>query len=464
MKFWLIALVIVSIGSRSSAQDITGQWHGTLDVGVAKLRMVLHLTKAANGYTATMDSPDQGAKGMPVGSVAFSDSVLRLDAPAIGVIYRGRLQTSSRIEGTFSQAGHDFPLHLEKSSAAQRIRQPEPADDIAFPYTEEQVTFRNEAAGIALAGTLSVPKQGQAHPAVILVSGSGPQTRDQEIFGHKIFRVIADHLARRGFAVLRYDDRGVGASGGAFATATIADFTGDAAAAFSFLKSRKEILPEKIGFLGHSEGGIVSYMVAANNQHVAFLVLLAAPGIPIDAMVLQQTEMIGRASGASEAQLKSTSSVNRQIYQAILTESDSAALRRQLTILIKPVFEAAVKSGSLPAGQVQSAMEQQVNQAVSPYMRHFLKIDPAVYLRQVACPVLALNGTKDMQVSAPENLAGIRKALGEGGNMQVTTKELPGLNHLFQESKTGSPAEYAGSEHPVSPLALAEISGWLSGL
>ncbi|SKB80826.1 hypothetical protein SAMN05660226_03200 [Parapedobacter luteus] len=458
-----LILFFLFLAARLQAQDISGTWQGALDISGIKLRVVLHIKHTEDDYTATMDSPDQGAKGIPVASVAFASPVLKLEAPAIGARYEGRLKADTVIAGTLFQNGAELPLELVKQAAGagdtsdERPQEPQPP----FPYHIEEVSVSNRDAGITLAGTLTRPLGGGPFPAVVLISGSGAQNRDEELFGHKPFWVIADYLTRHGYAVLRCDDRGVGASTGNFAAATTADFASDASAAVDFLRSAAAIDPGGIGLLGHSEGGMAAAMVAGTRSDIAFLVLLASPGVPLDSLLMTQTRMIGAASGLSPAQLSANARLNRQLYDLVIGEDNPDVLDSKLEGFLSSSLQAAINDSTITADEATAAVNRQKAQINTPWMRYFLRFDPAKYLSRVKCPVLALNGDKDLQVAAQENLAGIAAALQAAGNDEITIKVLPGLNHLFQESETGLPAEYRTISQTISPTVLQTIAQWL---
>ncbi len=312
-----------------------------------------------------------------------------------------------------------------------------------------------------LAGTLTLPEKDGNFPAVILISGSGPQNRDEELMGHKPFLVLADHLTKKGIAVLRFDDRGTAESTGDFKTATSLDFAGDVESALKYLQTRKEINKNQIGLIGHSEGGIIAPMVAAESNDISFIVLLAGTGIRGDQLLLLQQELIGKASGASDTDLQKAKVINKGAFDIILKSNNIESLETELTNYIKQALIDNPESEK-PAGMSDDDyVKLQVNQLTSPWMIYFIKYDPAPILEKVNCPVLAINGEKDLQVPAKVNLEAIENALEEGGNKNVTTKVLPNLNHLFQECETGSPGEYATIEQTFSPIALAEISNWI---
>jgi pimeloyl-ACP methyl ester carboxylesterase len=320
--------------------------------------------------------------------------------------------------------------------AARPVRPQEPTPP--YPYREEQVTFVNAKAGITFAGTLTLPASSAASPAVVLITGSGAQDRDETVAGHKPFLVLADTLTRRGIAVLRVDDRGVGGSGGTMATATSEDFVDDALAAVAYLTARKDIDTRHIGLVGHSEGGLIAPIAATRSKDIAFIVLMAGPGITGDQILFLQGAAIMRANGASEAAISRNREVQEKLFDIIRTEKDDAAAREKIK--------------AVAPGQERVA---------TPWFRYFLSYDPVPVLQKVTCPVLAINGEKDLQVPYRENLDAIGKALRAGGNPDATTLSMPNLNHLFQTSQTGSPSEYAKIPETIAPVALDAISDWI---
>ena len=446
--------------------EVEGTWLGTITVPGTELRVVFHITRDSNGtLTATLDSPDQGVSGIPVGSVVVTGDSLRMDVPAVGGFYEGAISEDGRtIDGTWSQGGGSVPLVLERTEeevVVERPQEPRPP----YPYVEEAVTFDHAEASVTLAGTLTMPREGGPFAAVILISGSGPQNRDGALLGHKPFLVLADYLTRRGLAVLRYDDRGVGESTGTFGTATSADFAGDAQAALAYLKTRPEINPAKIGFAGHSEGGLIAPMVAAQASDVAFIVLMAGPGVTGEQILYAQAALIARVSGAAEAYITRQRQYQERYYEVLKTEPDSAAATQQLYALIKEALDGLTEAERQAAGitdeNEEGFISAQVGQMNTPWYRYFLTHDPAPVLRQVTCPVLAINGEKDLQVPFQENLDAIETALRDGGNEDVTIVALEGLNHLFQTAETGLINEYAAIEETFSPNALAVIGDWI---
>ncbi|MEM1257273.1 MAG: alpha/beta fold hydrolase [Bacteroidota bacterium] len=452
----VVALFLMSL--TTFGQDITGKWNGLLEE--MGLRLSLNISKTDTGYSSTLDSPDQGAFGIPVTTTSFKDSLLKITVTNLGITYSGEFGDNV-FKGTFTQGGFKIPLELSRENvekvAANRPQEPKEP----YPYRTEEVKFENVEANVTLAGTLTLPKNGESFPAVILISGSGPQNRDEELLGHKPFLVISDYLTRQGIAVLRFDDRGFGASTGDFEKATSEDFSTDVESALSFLKARKEINNAKIGLAGHSVGGIIAPMVASRSKDVDFIVLLAGTGIRGDQLLMLQGELIESAMGKSEEEIKKSSGIRKRELEIALNSEDPQTLKRD----IKEYLNTAITDNGdsiVPEGMsVEQFIATQVNQISTPWMMYFIKYNPVSVLEKVSCPVLAVNGEKDLQVPPKENLTAIENALKKGGNTDVTVMEFPGLNHLFQECETGSPTEYGEIEQTFSPLALEAISDWI---
>jgi fermentation-respiration switch protein FrsA (DUF1100 family) len=442
-----------------NAQDITGQWNGLLKVQGMQLRLVFNVTKTDDGYNSTMDSPDQGAKDIPVTITTFEDPNISFEIKNAGIEYKGELE-DDKISGTFKQGGQKFPMDLSRDSIKKvEVKRPQEPKE-PYPYYSEDVTFKNSKAGISLAGTLTLPKKKGKYPVVVLISGSGPQNRNEELLGHKPFLVISDYLTRNGIGVLRYDDRGVGKSTGEFEAATSADFATDVESAVEYLKTRKEVDKKNIGLIGHSEGGIIAPMVAAESDDVSFIVLLAGTGIPGDQLLLMQQELIWRASGMAEEKIEKSVQDNKEHFERVVISSNREELIVDLTNSLSETIEK--DTSQIPEGMTKEEfVEMLVDQVSSPWMYYFLRYNPAPTLEKVNCPVLAINGEKDLQVPPKENLEAIENALKKGGNNQVTTQELENLNHLFQESDTGSPDEYASIEQTFSPIALEVVLEWI---
>ena len=469
------ALVFLSLLSTRHAcsqpktiSPAVGIWQGSLSVGQAKLRLVIKITSLENGaLKGTLDSPDQGVTDIPASGVeTWGDSVFVMIASIHGA-YEGVLGSGkNNLQGTWKQGGMSFPLALARLESIPEIRRPQiPAKP--YPYIEEEVSYENTAAGVKLTGTLTLPREegpeGQKgpFPAVILITGSGPQDRDESLFGHKPFLILADYLTRRGIAVLRVDDRGIGGSTGSVMQSTTADFAGDVKAGISFLKQRSDIDETRIGLIGHSEGGIVAPLVAAESPNVAFIVLMAGTGLTGEEILALQTGLIARAAGTKEEEIGKTLARNQQLYSILKSEPDSARLVEKLTTHLQSTWDEWGTEYQKQGMEMAKAIEPQVRQMTSPWFLYFFTLDPRIALGKVRCPVLAINGEKDLQVPPAENLKEIEKALREGGNKDITIKTLPGLNHLFQSSKTGSPSEYGSIEETMSPSALQVMGDWI---
>lgn len=446
---------------------VAGDWTGSLQLpGGAELELTFHLREEeGGGLGATLDVPAQGAMAVPMGEVSFAADSLRIRAPALGASFEGVRTAPDTVEGRWSQGGAVLSLTLvrveEGAAGPERPQHPVPP----FPYRVEEVRFDNPDAGIELAGTLTVPAGAGPWPAVVLISGSGPQDRDETVFGHKPFAVLADHLTRRGVAVLRFDDRGVGESGGTFASATSEDFAGDVRAAVTYLHGREEVESDAVGLVGHSEGGLMAPMVAAGSERVDFLVLLAAPGVPGLDILREQTRLMAGAAGVPESRIEINRVLLKEAAEVVATvpaEGRADSVRAVLTRVLDAVEEEELaEMGLADPGTREAFVGQQAEQLASPWMAFFLEHDPRPVLRDVSVPVLALNGALDLQVAAEQNLPEIRRALMEAGNDRVTVERLPGLNHLFQPATTGAATEYASIEVTMDEAVLERISSWI---
>jgi len=471
----------------SSLWLLSGTWEGSLSVGSTSLRLVFTIGINEEGRAdATMDSPDQGVKGIPVATVFFEGQTLILSVKAIGGSYEGRLNSAAgSIQGFWKQGGGSFPLTLklkegsraEKPEGAIKKAEPPAGEDASvlqaaevkaqlrpqepkppFPYLSRELNLR-ATDGALLAGTLTLPEGSGPFPAALLVSGSGAQDRDETIFGHKPFWVIADYLARRGIATLRLDDRGVGESQGDFTTATTLDFAADAESALGFLKGYPGIDPGKIGIIGHSEGGIIAVMTASKLPELAFAVLLAGPGVSGEELLYQQQAALAEAYGLGPEVIQGARAINEALYKVAKRPDTAENLREELISVSLSFLPAdADETVKARAGQEAGLVADQL---LSPWLRTFLVLDPQAYLRDLKLPVLAMNGTKDLQVPYGENLRAIRQALEEAGNTSYSIIELPGLNHLFQNAKTGLPDEYSQIEESFSETALQNMGDWL---
>lgn len=443
----------------SYSQEVTGDWYGNLSAMGSEIGFVFQITKNGDTFSGTMSVPQQNANGIPLSSVTFNDNTLIIKFDPAGLNYSGKLN-NRQIDGTFSQNGMTFPLVLtrEKPETKKINRPQEPK--APFPYESEEVTFENSTEKITLAGTFTYPKT-KNFPVVILISGSGQQDRNAEIFGHKPFWVIADYLTRNGVGVLRIDDRGVGKSGGDPSTSTSLNFASDIEAAFQFLKKNPIVNSKKIGLIGHSEGGMIAPIVAAKNPSFQFIVLLAAPGIPCDELLLEQSYLIGKSSGMNETELLETKKINQQIYTVVKSEKSNDVALAELESIFFDMYKDDTAFNTLEEKDKKTVVQQQISPLLTPWYRYFIRYRPEVNLEKITCPVLVLNGEKDLQVPPQTNVEGIKKALLKAKNKSVTTKVYPNLNHLFQECKTGSVEEYGTIEQTFSPQVLQDIKDWI---
>lgn len=455
MRLLTFFSVFLTLSIQVSAQ-YAGSWTGKLSVQGQQLPLVFHIEEDGATCSAKMDSPAQGAKGIPVSQCDKEDGEIILSLQNIGAKYTGKY-VGGVIEGMFKQSGLKFPLNLEPLQEEEKIIRPQdPLKPIG--YIEQEVFFTNKSDQTALAGTLSIPENCENCPAVVLVSGSGAQNRDSEVFNHRPFAVLADHLAKSNIAVLRYDDRGMGKSKGDFAKGTTTTFTEDALAAITFLKAQSGIDSNQVGIIGHSEGGLIAIKLAAKDE-VAYTVLMASPAIP-GAQILMGQQM---------AQIENTSLDPKQ------KKDLEEFVKGQMDVLLKSKTPVKARSGlnsfykknfkKLPPAVRGMGLEKysqiQTKALASPWVLEFVKYDPRIDLSQIQVPVLAVNGEKDTQVNAEVNLASIKDGLNSAGNDEFTVEKLAGLNHLFQPAETGSVMEYERIETTLDPVFLNLVSSWI---
>jgi len=445
----ILALSAAGLRAEPPAEWPAGDWTGTMQAGQQQLEIVYHLDAGADGgWTGSMDVPAQGAMGLPLKSVEISDTSIKISMPLPGdATYQGQWQAAEqRIDGRFSQAGQSFPLMLERTQAevAGPVRPQEPKAPL--PYRFEAVTFSN--AGTSLAGTLTFPDEQGAFPGIVLVAGAGPHDRDGTFMNHRPLLVLSDYLTRAGFAVLRFDERGIGDSEGEFPAATAEQLAGDIAAAAHFLRGHETVNAERIGIIAHSEGGRISALAIEAHQAANGLVLLGAPARP------------GIEGLRSEAGQSSSPVVGLQLAMA------EAALGVDTGADARPAMRAAAEqslAGLDPrqraafGGQEDAVVGQLVQAIGQPQARFSLSFDPRPALKSAGIPVLALYGDKDRQIDAAGEARAWRAALGDHADVRT----LAGLNHFFQEADTGAPTEYATIEQTISPTVLETIVGWL---
>ncbi|MFN3242602.1 MAG: alpha/beta hydrolase family protein [Planctomycetota bacterium] len=473
-------LLLTSVAATQSGPDpLVGPWRGTLLVGIAKLEVVLHIERQDDGYHATFDSVTQGARGIPVASLAREGDTVTAKLPRIGAEYVATFVAATdgaaaRLDGTWKQGGRSLDLDLEPGGEKPLNRPQHPTGEV--PYGVEEVAFGHDpkqplaesfvvgqGAPVTLAATLTLPRGDGPHPVAVMISGSGPQDRDESLLGHKPFWVIADHLTRNGVAVLRYDDRGTAGSTGDFAAATSADFAVDARAALRYLRTRDDIDHARMGLIGHSEGGLIAPMVAAGPDRdlVAFAVLLAPPAVNIRDVITRQSALIGAAEGGDPDEVALDAEMSGAALAAVAANRDDAKAREAALQAIADEYwpklpeESRKQVGGTPADLAK--MMQRLN---TPWMNWLVHHDPVPTLKAMRCEVLALFGGKDLQVEPAQNVPPLEAALA-GRQPKATIVTIDGVNHLFQHTETGKPSEYGDLEETFAPKALQTIQHWL---
>lgn len=473
MRSVLIALGTLLISITATAQQkFYGTWEGKINAGVSLRVVFIFSANGNNGLKAVLKSPDQSPASLPADTTyAIYDSI-HTSLKKFGIAFHGKLMSDSSIEGSFIQ-GIAIPVSLkkvDKISTVSRPQTPKPP----FPYNSEEIVYYNSDRSLSFGGTLTWPAipagtnyiKAPVYPTVLLISGSGPQDRDETILQHKPFAVIADYLTRQGFAVLRVDDRGVGKSTGRFAGATSADFADDASAGIDYLKTLKQVDTTKIGLIGHSEGGMIAPMIAACRNDVAFIVLLAGPGIPVRDLMAKQITAVAASQGASALASELNGEAYRRVVGIVQRNTDTAVMKKQAEAMIAEMAHANesifAEQGLGDTVARKHMVDAQVDAFMQPWFRYFLSVDPAAYLQKLHCNVLALNGSADIQVVSQPNLAGIQEALKRSRVKKYMVKELPGLNHLFQACKRCTADEYGELEESFSPVALKLMGDWLN--
>lgn len=451
MRRGMSVLVGIGLAVSMQAQITDGAWKGILKVGPQKLNVVFNFKKAADGaLQCTMDSPDQGAKGIPATVKMFGADSLNVEIPMLKVRYDGKLR-GKEIIGTFNQAGMAFDLNL---TPGQVVRNRPQTPVAPFTYKTEEVSFTNEKDQSVLSGTLTYPEGYEGMnkkevPVVLMISGSGPQNRDEELFDHKPFGVIADYLAKNGIASLRYDDRGVGKSKGNTKDLTTEGNMRDAAAGIGYLKKLNKF--GKTGVLGHSEGGTIAFMLGEAGK-ADFIVSMAGTAVKGDQVLIEQNRKLLGSTGLSEQQTDDYCKVLKEIFKYKETHKDIVNPQEVIAEMIRRM------NVSVPDHAKANLVN--VLGTKTPWIDYFVSLDPSKSIAKTKCPVFALNGAKDVQVIADSNLGAIRKLLPENKANQI--KLYPNLNHLFQNCQNGSIAEYVNIEQTISPEVLKDIAAWIN--
>jgi pimeloyl-ACP methyl ester carboxylesterase len=455
-------ILCVVLAHSTLGVEIVGHWKGAIDVGNGiELRLALEIEKSPEGeLTATLVSVDQNNFTVTASSLKQDSDSIELKWDRIRATFTGTLaKDGAKMTGQWKQST-PLPITFERLDKPFTLNRPQEPKK-PYPYLEEEVSIAS-AGGIKLAGTLMIPRSAGPHPAVVLITGSGPQDRDEALLGHKPFLVVSDDLTRNGIAVLRCDDRGVGKSGGVFIDAKLADFVNDALACADYLRTRKEIDAKHIGLVGHSEGATIATEAAARSpEKVAFVVMLAGPGVPMVQLLERQTHDLNHAAGIDGELLKRCDEFEKGVLDAAIEPGDRKVVEKKVREAYQRGIAKLTETQRTALGLKDADLERRVSFLFSPAMHELLQYDPQPTLKKVRCPVLALNGEKDLQVAADENLPAIRAAISAGGNTSVATTPLPNLNHLFQHCKTGAPSEYAQIEETFAPEAMKVVSDWI---
>ncbi len=467
MKKIFLRIVIFSLSAISvfaqSDSNLEGNWLGAIEVSGAKLRAVLKIKKTGDAYAATLDSIDQGAKDLPIDSITQKDKTVAFSSAALGMNFEGTLnEKGDEISGMLKQGGANFSLILRRADGVIGAKKRPQNPQKPYPYAETEVAYKNVKDNVRLAGTLTLPRGGAGKfPAVLLISGSGSQDRDETIFEHRPFLVLADYLTRRGIAVLRVDDRGVNGSDSGSPTATMENLTDDVLAGVEFLKSRPEIDPKKIGLIGHSEGGSIAPLAATRSKDIAFIVMLAGPGQTGADVILTQIALLSKAGGAGAEIIAQRVDLQKSLFAVIEAEPNDKRAAEKISALLDARAGKMNEPDKANFALMVADIKANFPILFSPPYRFFLAYNPRPVLERVKIPLLALNGENDLQVSAKENLQIISDALKKGGSKDFTVKSFPKLNHLFQTSNTGLVAEYGEIEETIAPTVLETISDWI---
>jgi hypothetical protein len=460
LSAFLLLVSTLAVAAQVPGHNVEGNWLATLEVGGAKYRLAMKIQKAENSYTAKLDNLDVGAN-LPIDAIDLNGNKLTFSAAKFGVSYEGTLsEAGNEIAGTLKQGPNAAPLNFKRIAEVPKFNRPQEPKK-PYPYTEEEVSYRNHKDNVKIAGTLTVPRGGGPYPVVLLITGSGPQDRNETIAGHQPFLVLADYLTRNGIAVLRVDDRGVGGTDIGSLSATSENLAEDVLAGVNFLKQRKEIDPKRIGLIGHSEGGMIAPMVAARSNDVSFIVLLAGLGQRGEDVIYAQTELIQKAQGTHVDTIRHTIALMRRINSIVKTETDQTRIEQRINEEIAAYDRTLGDLQKLLFAPAAGAVKASMPIYKTAWYRYFITFDPLPVLKNVKVPVLALNGEHDLQVPAKENLDLIGAGLKAGGNDDVTLKAFPKLNHLFQTSQTGLLSEYGQIEETISPEVLKTVSDWI---
>lgn len=448
MRHSLLLLLLLLQSCLGFGQKMAGSWKGELSIQGAQLPIIFQLEKNSAGvWSGNMASPMQSAEKLAFDKVVVSHDSLYVAVAKINFSFRGVL-TQGKLKGLIKQHNLEAALllHPYEAKPQRRPQLPKPP----YSYDTLDVSFNNDFDAVRLQGTLTYPRAAGRYPAVVLVTGSGPQDRDETIEGHKPFKVLADFLSKRGIVVLRYDERGVGKSTGNYTQSNIGDFSKDAIAAISFLREQKQVDPKRVGIIGHSEGGLIAELMAGQGSvELDFIALLAAPTIPIDSLMLLQAYELGRVQGMSTAELAQAKKINKRNFAVVKGDTHEKLAYKQILANVSDVFP-----------NPSASQQAEFRMMLLPSYRYFMRIDPVPFIKKIHIPVFAAFGTKDVQVPFAVNLESLTDHLPKSADHVLKAYE--GLNHLFQQADSGSPQEYAAIEETFNEQVMQDLADWIN--
>jgi len=440
------------------AKTVEGDWQGSVSDGTSELRIIIQIVKRGNGFAGTFQVPDRSADILPMKTIIVQNESMHFSFDATTVWWEGKLNDAgTQLNGIWSNGVGTFTLNFTRNGVAtERTRPQEPKKP--YPYAEQEIRFTNFQTQFKLGATITLPSTPGPYPAVVLLSGTGQLDRDAKLYDHKPFWILADVLTRRGIAVLRIDDRGVGSSAGEADRATIPDYASDLVAGIAYLKTRADIKHDKIGLVGFGEGGVIAPMAAVESKSVAFIVLLADVGVDGRKTLIARSDAQSKTDGATEEELKAYRHFQMRALSLLVADHNPASANAALATAITQEI-AKIPEARRP--KVLGVMYEMANSYSTPWMRSFIALDPTPTLAQITCPVLALHGDKDSEMSADLHLHAIETTLKNAGNKDVTATTIKGVNHMMQTCKTGATTEYQELEETLSPLVLKMVGDWI---
>ncbi len=469
------SFLLILVGFQSLfciSQDVLHKWSGVLNAGGQKIELRLNLIQNADKtYSSNWDIPAQKVKGLASSKTELLNNQLSVEIKMIGASYSGSLNMSGdKVDGAWSQSGMSFPLNMEtvKEGQEEKIFIKPQTPKPPFAYNVKDFVYEGNETKLSYGATLTYPKEDKKFPLIILITGSGRQDRDETIFDHKPFAVIADYLTKKGYAVLRVDDRGAGKSTGDFSNSTTADFAQDVEEHIRYAKNLPMIDTNQIGLLGHSEGGLIAPMVAVRNKSVSFVILLAGPGVEIGELMAMQNEMVLKSAGISQEAINTYIPLYKNLMKTIVSINSIQDANAKAIEIVKNWYSNTDKN--LVKATTNISSESDINKFATTmsetlstkWWKYFASYNPQIALQKLKCPVLAINGSSDIQVPADANLKAIELGLKKAGNKKGTTMKFDNLNHLFQKCTKCTVQEYGELENTIEPEVLEYIYNWLT--